>query len=324
VRDRYGSDPWIIILAEVIQTVEYPLDLSHLYVRCGRRGSGELRVVLELLAGFHREETDHMARRSTSKPELRPANLTTQQMKEAIPRLARRLQELEAVRIDRWDDQTQTDLDALQRKIEETLVDIFGADTIEYKRYQVGEFWLFVSSGLYGASSYEMVEGYQRAITDAAAKLRTAIEMFQEKLDVLGETREGQALRAYQGLELHPEIARTVDKLYRDGHYANAVEDAVKALNQLVRLRSVVDDLDGTKLMEHVFSPNKPVLRFNALADESDRNEQKGYMMFFSGAVAGLRNPRAHKLIQDDAERALEFIAFISLLAKLLDGAEKG
>jgi uncharacterized protein (TIGR02391 family) len=84
-----------------------------------------------------------------------------------------------------------------------------------------------------------------------------------------------------------------------------------------------VDNLDGTKLMEHVFSPTKPVLRFNALADESDRNEQRGYMMLFSGAVAGLRNPRAHKLIQDDAERALEFIAFVSLLAKLLDGAEK-
>jgi hypothetical protein len=37
----------------------------------------------------------------------------------------------------------------------------------------------------------------------------------------------------------------------------------------------------------------------------------------------GLRNPRAHGFIKDDPERALEYIAFISLLAKLLDGAEK-
>ena len=35
----------------------------------------------------------------------------------------------------------------------------------------------------------------------------------------------------------------------------------------------------------------------------------------FSGAVAGLRNPRATRLIKDDPERALEFIAFVSLLA---------
>jgi len=46
-------------------------------------------------------------------------------------------------------------------------------------------------------------------------------------------------------------------------------------------------------------------------------------MMLFSGAVMGLRNPRAHKIIQDDPEKALEFIAFISLLAKLADKANK-
>jgi uncharacterized protein (TIGR02391 family) len=75
--------------------------------------------------------------------------------------------------------------------------------------------------------------------------------------------------------------------------------------------------------MELVFSPNAPILRFNDGADQSDTDEQRGYMQLFSGAVTGLRNPRAHRLIQDDPERALEFIAFISLLAKLLDSAKK-
>ena len=56
---------------------------------------------------------------------------------------------------------------------------------------------------------------------------------------------------------------------------------------------------------------------------KTDEDEQQGFMMMFGGAVAGLRNPRAHKLIKDDPERALEFIAFVSLLAKLLDGAKK-
>jgi uncharacterized protein (TIGR02391 family) len=130
-------------------------------------------------------------------------------------------------------------------------------------------------------------------------------------------------LRAYENLDLHPEIVRAATELYRHKHYANAIEDAVKALNALVRLRSGRDDLDGTTLMETVFSPKKPILAFNEMADESDRNEQRGFMMMFAGAVAGLRNPRAHRLIKDDAERALEFIAFVSLLAKLLEGAKK-
>ena len=75
--------------------------------------------------------------------------------------------------------------------------------------------------------------------------------------------------------------------------------------------------------MQTAFSANNPILKFNALADQSDSDEQTGFMMMFSGAVAGLRNPRAHKLIKDDPERALEFIAFISLLAKLSDSAGK-
>lgn len=75
--------------------------------------------------------------------------------------------------------------------------------------------------------------------------------------------------------------------------------------------------------MEFVFAPGNPLLAFNALEDQSDKDEQKGFMMLFSGAVAGLRNPRAHKIIKDDPESALEFIAFISLLAKMVDKAKK-
>ena len=75
--------------------------------------------------------------------------------------------------------------------------------------------------------------------------------------------------------------------------------------------------------MERAFNPTTPVLKFNDLQNQTDRDEQKGFMMLFSGAVVGLRNPRAHTLIRDDPERALEFIAFVSLLAKFVDGAKK-
>jgi uncharacterized protein (TIGR02391 family) len=129
-----------------------------------------------------------------------------------------------------------------------------------------------------------------------------------------------RVVRAYRDLDLHPLIGEAASKLYLDGHYANAIEDAVKALNNVVRLRSG-KQLDGADLMKTVFSPKHPILRFSDLEDRSDQDEQEGFMMMFAGAVTGLRNPRAHKLIKDDPERALEFIAFVSLLAKLLDEA---
>lgn len=159
------------------------------------------------------------------------------------------------------------------------------------------------------------------AVRSAIANLQSAIDILREKAGDSG-LGAGSTIQAYKGLDLHSEIARAASNLYLDGHYSNAIEAAVKALNGLVRLRSDLE-LDGTALMEKTFSPSNPVLKFNALTDQSDRDEQKGFMQMFSGAVSGLRNPRAHKFMKDDPERALEFIAFVSLLAKLLDEAEK-
>jgi uncharacterized protein (TIGR02391 family) len=203
----------------------------------------------------------------------------------------------------------------------ETVASIFRRDTAEYKSYEI-----FLQPGLVYAPSRSdrpYVEGYYKAIRSGIAKLTAAVKVMNERLEDIYEDENGSALRAYENLQLHHEIERAAGQLYQDGHYAQAISTAVVALNDLVRLRSGISDKDGTHLMELVFNPTKPVLRFNDLNDESDRNEQKGFMMMFSGAVVGLRNPRAHKIIHDDPEEALEFIAFISLLAKLIDKAKR-
>ncbi len=46
-------------------------------------------------------------------------------------------------------------------------------------------------------------------------------------------------------------------------------------------------------------------------------------MHLFMGAVLALRNPRAHTLFDDSPELALDYIAFLSMLAKRLDGAKR-
>jgi uncharacterized protein (TIGR02391 family) len=134
--------------------------------------------------------------------------------------------------------------------------------------------------------------------------------------------QDDRVVRAYRDLDLHPVIAEAANKLYLDGHYANAIEAAIKALCDCVRLHGG-KSLDGADLMKTVFSPKNPILRFNDFRDRSDHDEQEGYMMMFAGAVTGLRNPRAHKLSKDDPEDALEFIAHVSHLAKLLDRAKR-
>jgi len=232
----------------------------------------------------------------------------------AIRKLTRRLNELEQLKPEPNADFSRIATVVVNR-LNATVDEVFGEDTKEAFDFHIDRLSFLTTYQDQKVGVFNL--GRDRAIS----LIKAAIEGLEEKLADVDEDASGKTLRAYQGLALHQEIARAASDLYRDGHYANAVEASVKALNGLVRLRSD-PELDGTSLMEKAFSPSNPILKFNDLSDQSDRDEQKGFMMMFSGAVSGLRNPRAHGFIQDDAERALEFIAFVSLLAKLLDGGE--
>lgn len=256
-------------------------------------------------------------------PEKKSVQLSLSQITAAMPRLKKRLDELSALEIG----QLQNDggkhiLDGYQQKINSTLREIYGGDSLEYEEYSVQSLKPSFSMYFSGMDTslrgnIDMVVGN---VNSAKTMLTALIETLQEQIGDDNGDAESRTLRAYSGLDLHQEIARASSQLFKDGHYANAVEAAVKALNGLVRLRSGLEH-DGTTLMERAFSPGNPVLKFNELRDQSDKDEQKGYMQMFSGAVSGLRNPRAHGFIHDKPERALEFIAFVSLLAKLLDEA---
>jgi uncharacterized protein (TIGR02391 family) len=247
------------------------------------------------------------------------AVLTPDGMQAAIPKLERRITELRGVDVSAIPARSDPQLHSLEQKIEATLTEIFGFDTVEYRRYRVGSLDTASINMLHPTPLHEIREGYKRGIDRAVSTLRTIIDLFQENLADGGGTPTSRAARAFRELRLHPEIVRATEKLFYDGHYANAVEDACKVLDSLVKMRSKRFDLGGTELMQHVFSPKAPVLSFNTLRTETDRSEQQGMMFLYSGAMLALRNPRAHELIEDDPETALEYIGFLSLLAKSLD-----
>ena len=77
-----------------------------------------------------------MTKRTTpEQPE--PANLSPKQMKSGIPKLERRIAELQAIDVGTIQERGEPRLIALQQKIDDTLVEIFGNNTIEYNRYYV-------------------------------------------------------------------------------------------------------------------------------------------------------------------------------------------
>jgi uncharacterized protein (TIGR02391 family) len=243
-------------------------------------------------------------------------------MRAAIPILERRLQELEALKPNTATSLRDAAFTQAQLKLEDTLIDIFGNDTIEYHRFHIDDLY-YGGYRIGGLDAREIVEGLTRGRADAITKVQTIIGIFKEKLGNLGESAVARAMRTVTDLDLHPEIRRAAGELFRNGHYANAVEDACKALDGLVKLRSGRFDIGGTDLMTTVFSPKNPVLRFNDLATDSDRSEQQGMMQLFAGAMLAFRNPRAHEIVTDDPERALEILSFLSFLAKAADSARR-
>ncbi|MEX2623977.1 MAG: TIGR02391 family protein [Acidimicrobiia bacterium] len=55
---------------------------------------------------------------------------------------------------------------------------------------------------------------------------------------------------------------------------------------------------------------------------QSGRDEQEGFRFIFMGVIQGIRNPKGHELVeQGDPQRALEYLALVSVLFRRLDDA---
>lgn len=84
------------------------------------------------------------------------------------------------------------------------------------------------------------------------------------------------------------------------------------------------ENLTGAKLMQKVFGVDNPLLKLNAGASTSEKDEQQGYMMIFSGCMTGIRNPRAHETDWEDTEqRSLQLLSFANHLIERVLNAEK-
>lgn len=121
---------------------------------------------------------------------------------------------------------------------------------------------------------------------------------------------------------VHPDIQRVSKQKFIDGHFADAVESALKEVN--TRVKKIVKDktgreLDGARLMEFALSPDSPLIVLDDLSTESGRSTQKGYHKIFPGAMTGIRNQKAHENVDTSKEKAIHFIFLASLLMIKID-----
>ena len=245
-----------------------------------------------------------------------PKIFTVEEIDRGIEKLGKRIEEVQALD-PKTVDHRDAVVDAVELRIRETIRDVFGPRSPEFHKYGS----IAIHHGGYSGYAMSHDERQKRF----AAGIPQTITVLQELIKWLGEKRQDMLASptksiqvTFEDLKLHPRIKEVAARLYRDGHYEEAVLNASKALIHMVKERADRFDLDGVDLMRQVFSVKDPVLAFNEPKDKSDQAEQEGMMHLYEGAVLAVRDPRAHSFLADSAERALEYIGLLSLLANRL------
>jgi uncharacterized protein (TIGR02391 family) len=238
-----------------------------------------------------------------------------------IKKLERRIQELSQVDLRKAVAEDSGEDDVVRSNIRETILDVFGPNSPEFREHQHLQIW----AGPMGINMHpeDVVSSREGGRTQVTAILKGLIGRLKERReDLVGDTTANPS-SYFRQLNLHPRIADVANDLFLDGYEWEAVFAASKALINYVKERSGKHDLDGAPLMRHVFSKNSPLLAFNDLSDQTDTDEQEGMMHLFEGAVLAIRNPGGHTFPEGSAQRALEYISFLSLLAYRVQEAKR-
>jgi uncharacterized protein (TIGR02391 family) len=125
-------------------------------------------------------------------------------------------------------------------------------------------------------------------------------------------------------LRIDPDVTAVSRNLFEDGHFAQAVFEAVKRFDNEVRERSIScgkGAFFGVALMKEVFSPERPVISVAECSTTTGQNIQKGMMYLSMGLISRIRNPLGHENVTMPLEEAKVWIGLISQLMKDLKRA---
>ena len=155
------------------------------------------------------------------------------------------------------------------------------------------------------------------------SRVRSGSEPWEAK-DTAVASEKQFWLERFDGSITDTGLIRVCRGLFRDGHYAVAVEKAQVHLENVVRQKSGLADKYGADLMRTAFSPSRPILQFNKQMSLSDKDEQQGYMHIYEGVIMGIRNPRAHDCEREDSPQdALALLVMANYLIGRVNAAIK-
>ena len=243
---------------------------------------------------------------------------------EALERLGHALEELPELRKLRYDD---AKFDLWRDKVSDILELAFGRDSEEYDRFKKA-----VTAWVLGLDE----AGHQQEYLRHLGYYETALKSILQRLEVRRTAskpkptaeamppKDSAELTNYlfDNMQFHPRVIEASKSLFETQHYAQAIFEAFKAVDNLVKEKTGLS-LSGKQLMAQVFREEQPTIKLNEGRSQSDRDEQEGFKFLFMGAMVGIRNPKAHdNVVQTDPYRTLEYLGFASLLMRRIEEGE--
>lgn len=262
-----------------------------------------------------------MPRRRVESPPIEPRDFrSAEEIDWAIKKLERRVQELEQLNVRRALTHDTGEDDVATSNVRTTILEVFGPNSPEFKEHEYIRMWH--GSQYIEMAEGEILQGVEQGRKQMIAVLTGLIGRLREKREDLSAGATPAPSTYFDRLNLHPRIRDVSRDRFLDGYPWDAVFAAAKALVNYVKERSGCD-LDGAPLMTTVFSAKDPILAFNDLTDQTDRDEQLGMMHLFEGAVLAIRNPGGHSFPEGTEQRAIEYISLLSLLAYRVQEAKR-
>lgn len=161
-----------------------------------------------------------------------------------------------------------------------------------------------------------------------ASNVRACALQASGRLEGLRARAEAMASPNIQRSQLHPLVWAAAARLWNDGHLRLAVAAAAEAVSGQMKQLTGRNDASDTQLWQQAFAqaapqPDKPRLRWPGKpTDQTVATMQEGLRQFAPGVNMIIRNTATHVREEPDEHVALEQLATLSVLARLVDRCE--
>ena len=148
-----------------------------------------------------------------------------------------------------------------------------------------------------------------------------------EKAKTLTEAQRRQVslINHVQERQMHSRILKYCREELFENDYYDVVFESVKGIYDTIREMSGLK-LDGSLLIDAVFSNSKPMLLINDYSTASEKSFHTGFANLLRGLHGNFRNPAAHEVKikwQVSEVEVLEILGIVSYVYRVLDNATR-